>query len=225
MKANDIIDLYCTKFLREWQLQQFFLSARIIWYNGLLIFRKGGILVKTGDDRIFLRALQRQDGEALLALRLRNRSFLQAWEPIRPDSRFTLQGCLEQIESAQREWQQDKAYAFGIFLRDDQRLIGRVALSNVVRGAWQNATIGYFMDEQHNGKGFMTEAVKQAVAFAFTEAGLHRVQAAVMPRNVGSIRVLEKAGFRYEGLSLRYLQINGVWEDHNLYAITREEFC
>jgi ribosomal-protein-alanine N-acetyltransferase len=173
---------------------------------------------------IYIRPLKQEDAEALWKLRLRNQSFLQPFEPIRPASHFTLQACLEQIESAQRDWEQDKAYAFGIFLAGSNEQIGRVALSNVVRGAWQNATIGYFMDQQHNGKGFMTEAVKQAVAFAFEEAGLHRVQAAVMPRNVGSIRVLEKAGFRYEGLSLRYLQINGEWEDHCIYAITREEF-
>ncbi len=82
--------------------------------------------------------------------------------------------------------------------------------------------MGYFLDEKYNGKGITTEAVRLAIGFAFGSAKLHRVQAAVMPRNLGSIRVLEKVGFRYDGFSAYYLQINGVWEDHNLYSITRE---
>lgn len=96
-------------------------------------------------------------------------------------------------------------------------------LSNVVRGAWGNCTIGYFVDHGRNGLGYATEAVGLAVRFAFDHAGLHRVQAAVMPRNVRSIRVVEKNGFRYEGLARRYLQIDGRWEDHNIYAITVED--
>ncbi len=75
-----------------------------------------------------------------------------------------------------------------------------------------------------NGRGYMTEAVRCAVRFAFEDANLHRVQAGVMPRNPGSIRVLEKVGFRYEGFARHYLQIDGVWEHHNLYAVTRESW-
>jgi [ribosomal protein S5]-alanine N-acetyltransferase len=109
-------------------------------------------------------------------------------------------------------------------LSDTDQLIGRIALSNVVRGAWQNATLGYFLDQTHNGKGYTSLAVSLVLKFAFTTAELHRVQAGVMPRNLPSIRVLEKNGFRQEGLSLRYLQINGNWEDHLMFAQTREEY-
>lgn len=98
-----------------------------------------------------------------------------------------------------------------------------MALSNVSRGAWQSATLGYYIDEAHTGRGFATEAVLLALQFAF-EIGLHRVQAAVLPRNVASRRVLEKAGFHREGHSTRYLQINGVWEDHEMFAITAEDW-
>ena len=89
---------------------------------------------------------------------------------------------------------------------------------------FSNAYLGYFVSERHNGHGYATTAVRQAVDFAFEELGLHRVQAAVVPRNAGSIRVLEKAAFREEGLALRYLQIAGVWEDHRVYAVTVEEW-
>ncbi len=81
---------------------------------------------------------------------------------------------------------------------------------------------GYFLDEPLNGQGLMTEAVAHAVQFAFGEVVLHRIQAAVMPWNMGSIRVLEKVGFRYEGLAEYYLRINDAWQDHNLYSITTE---
>lgn len=98
-----------------------------------------------------------------------------------------------------------------------------MTLANIVRGAWQNCTIGYFVDEGRGGRGYATEAVRLAVRYAFEHATLHRVQAAVMPRNARSIRVVEKAGFRYEGTAARYLRINGTWEDHNIYAVTRED--
>ncbi len=93
----------------------------------------------------------------------------------------------------------------------------------VVRGPWQNANIGYYVDRTWNGRGVCTEAVGLVVGFAFDRAGLHRVQAAVMPRNTPSIRVLEKNGFRREGLAPRYLQIDGVWENHVIFARTTED--
>src|SRR5207342_3877462 len=114
----------------------------------------------------------------------------------------------------------DRRYAFGIFA---PALVGRVALNEVVRGVFGNAYLGYFVDEAVNGRGYATEAVRLAVRFAFAEASLHRVQAAVVPRNTASVRVLEKAGFREEGYAERYLCINGVWEDHRIFAITSED--
>jgi ribosomal-protein-alanine N-acetyltransferase len=97
-------------------------------------------------------------------------------------------------------------------------------LSNVSRGAWQNATLGYYIDEAHTGRGYATDAVRLSLQFAFGSASLHRVQAAVLPRNVASRRVLEKAGFSREGRSTKYLQINGAWEDHEMFAVTREDW-
>lgn len=111
---------------------------------------------------------------------------------------------------------------FGIFLTKTDQLIGRINLSNIVRGAWQNCTIGYFLNQKLQGRGYMTEAVKPAVRLAFDEAHLHCVQAAIMPRNIASARVVAKAEFRYEGLSKHYLKINEILEDHRIYALTRE---
>lgn len=189
-----------------------------------LFFFKEDLTLRLHTDSLYLRPLQTEDAAELLELRLRNHEFLQPFEPIRPASYLTLEGQQEQIAMAQRDFANQAAFAFGVFQTDSDQMIGRVALSNVARGAWQNTTLGYFLDKELNGKGYTTQAVKLVLRFAFTEAKLHRVQAGVMPHNLGSIRVLEKNGFRFEGCSLRYLMINGVWEDHNMYAITVEEW-
>lgn len=158
----------------------------------------------------------------MLGLRVKNRAFLTPFEPYRPESAYTLSGQRQQIAADQEGFSTDKRFAFGIYLGGE--LVGRVSLDNVVRGSWQNATIGYFVDQELNGHGIGTEAVRATVAYGFEEGRLHRIQAGVMPRNTASIRVLEKVGFRHEGVALRYLQINRVWEDHNMYAITVEEW-
>ena len=180
--------------------------------------------MKLSSERIFIRPMELADAPAQLEVRLRNRDFFQTWEPLRPESHWTLVAQEADIRNAACNWEEDRGYGFGVFLKETGAFIGRVNLANLVRGAWQNATTGYWMDAQHNGKGYATEALKLALQFAFEHAKLHRVQAGVIPRNIGSIRVVEKAGMRFEGLSLRYLKINDVWEDHNIYAITLEDW-
>jgi [ribosomal protein S5]-alanine N-acetyltransferase len=155
---------------------------------------------------------------------MRNRDFFEPWEPVQSSRHFTLHGQREEIERALQDAKRDVRYAFGVFLREGDQLIGRVALSNVSRGAWQNATLGYYIDESYTRKGYATDAVLLTLQFAFGPAGLHRVQAAVLPRNTASRRVLEKAGFSREGRSTKYLQINGVWEDHEIFAVTAEDW-
>jgi len=168
--------------------------------------------------------MRHEDADGLLSLRARNQEFLQPLEPWRPDGFLTLAAQRADIEWAVRQRQAGLSFPFGIFERETGVLVGRLTLANVVRAAWQNCTIGYFVDQSRNGRGYATEAVGLVSGFAFGEAGLHRVQAAVMPRNAASIRVVEKNGYRFEGLARRYLQINGVWEDHNIYALTAEEW-
>lgn len=164
------------------------------------------------------------EAPAVLDLRLRNRAFLRPFEPQRPESHFTLPIQNRLLEEEERAWKAGLQYVFGIFDNLDARLIGRISLANVVRGGWHNTTVGYFVDESYNGRGIATEALSLSVDFAFSKAALHRVQAGVMPRNLASIRVVEKAGFRFEGVALRYLCIDGVWEDHNIYAVTAEDW-
>jgi [ribosomal protein S5]-alanine N-acetyltransferase len=173
---------------------------------------------------VLLRELTPDDADALLELRLRNQDFLRPLEPIRPDGFLTPASQRADLEWALGQRKAGLAYAFGIFEAETGAMAGRIALSNIVRGAWRNCTVGYYVDQERNGRGYATEALGLATGFALSHAGLHRVQAGVMPRNAASIRVVEKNGFRFEGQARRYLQINGVWEDHNIYAVTAEDW-
>jgi ribosomal-protein-alanine N-acetyltransferase len=126
-----------------------------------------------------------------------------------------------------RAWQESRAFTFLVTLTDDDdasRIVGRVALTQVVRGAFQNAVLGYWIDVDHQKRGLMTESVAATLAFAFGPASLHRVQAGVMPRNQASVKVLARLGFRLEGFADRYLKIAERWEDHLLFGITAEEW-
>ncbi|MGZ4032747.1 MAG: GNAT family N-acetyltransferase, partial [Tumebacillaceae bacterium] len=134
-------------------------------------------------------------------------------------SEITLEYMRERLERLHREWEEDKTYSFHVYLIESNELIGTVDLMFVKRGPGQSAMIGYELDQAHNGKGLMSEAVLLCLKFAFEHANLHRIEAGAMPRNVGSNRLLEKVGFTYEGLHRKNVKINGAWEDHNQWAI------
>jgi ribosomal-protein-alanine N-acetyltransferase len=170
---------------------------------------------------IELRPLTLADAQEMLELRRRNAEFLAPREPRRNPDYLTLHAQQAELREVAAYRAADRGYAFGIV--HENRLVGRIALNNLVRGVFQNAYLGYFVSEQHNGKGFATQAVQLAVAYGFEELALHRVQAAVMLDNPGSMRALEKSGFRREGIARRYLQIDGTWVDHVLFAITTED--
>ena len=139
---------------------------------------------------------------------------------MRDDDWFTLERQRRELEAEAGARAAGQSLAFGVFA--DGVLAGRVALTNIVRGAFRNAYLGYAIDRGHTGRGIGTAAVGQAVAIAW-DAGLHRVQAAVSLDNAASRRVLEKVGFRREGLALRYLLLAGRWTDQELWAITTED--
>ncbi|MGG3562148.1 GNAT family protein [Neobacillus rhizosphaerae] len=174
--------------------------------------------------KIYLKYLEPNDVDELLRLRKQNRKFFQAYEPVRTDIHFTYETQLNEIHQYRLDAESDNGYTMGIFSKSSNKLMGRISLSGIARGPFQNANLGYYLDKEQNGKGYVTEAVSLIIGFAFGELNLHRIQAAVMPKNLGSIRILEKNGFRKEGSALRYLSINGVWEDHEIYALTKEDY-
>lgn len=175
-------------------------------------------------ERIFLQFLTAGDAEAVLALLERNREFFEPYMPARPDNFYTLEAQRSKLERAAEERNLGQRYEFGIYLKDTAELIGDISLFEIVRGPLQRAILGYSLDRRHNGKGYGTEAVRLAAGYGFRTAGLHRIEAGAMPRNLGSVRVLEKAGFRREGLNRKNVQINGVWEDHLLFALLEDEY-
>jgi ribosomal-protein-alanine N-acetyltransferase len=177
------------------------------------------------DSATAIRPLEAGDLPALVEARIRNREFLTEWEPTRDESFYTPAGQARELALDDAAWRTATGFPFAILDASQRdRLIGRVALANVVRGVWLNATLGYWVSEDAGSRGHATRAVRLALGFAFDIAGLHRVQPAIMPRNVRSRRVIEKCGFRHEGVALRYLKINGVWEDHDLFAMTVEDW-
>ena len=177
------------------------------------------------DPPTAIRPTSPDDADEQLELRRVNRKHTSPWDPQRDESFYSIAGQRLELELDARAWAAGTAYAFAVLdMNEDDRIVGRVALANVVRGPWQNATLGYWVDERAGGRGHATRAVRLALRYAFEEVGLHRVQPAIVPRNVRSLRVAEKVGFRREGRALRYLRINGTWEDHEIYALTAEDW-
>jgi ribosomal-protein-alanine N-acetyltransferase len=174
---------------------------------------------------VAIRPFAPDDAQALLDLRMRNLEFFRPFEPSSVAVPATLAEQQTRLDAERADWEADRGYVFGIFRSPDGELVGRVALSNIARGAWQNGILGYFVDHDHTRRGYATEAARLAIRFAFDSAGLHRVMAGVMPRNDPSIKVLKAAGLRHEGTALKYLEISGAWEDHEIFAITREDWA
>jgi ribosomal-protein-alanine N-acetyltransferase len=188
-------------------------------------------------QRLVLRPPRTTDVPELRRVLRANAGHLRPWSaaPAPGEDPTSLTAVSRSVLRHRREWKRGQAFVFLVTAREGGQLeqdsqaaaggvIGRVALGGVLRGAFQNAYLGYWIDVAKQGLGLMPEAVEAATTFAFRGVGLHRVQAAVMPRNSRSLRVLEKVGYRREGLALRYLSIAGVWEDHVLFAVTAEEW-
>lgn len=171
------------------------------------------------EHQVYVRFPVEADALELADLYKRNREFFERFSPSAIDEFYTVEYQLKAIEANRVERLEDRKYSFVVCLKEDDRLIGIVGLSFVARGPLQSCMIGYSLDQDHNGKGYMTEAVEQVVRYAFDELKFHRITGEASPRNPGSIRVLEKAGFHKEGISRSNLKINGVWEDHQVLAI------
>ena len=182
--------------------------------------------VRVETPRLVMRAPLVTDVPELRLLMRKNVEHLRPVSPLsRPGEDSTSLTELSNVVARQRrEWRQDRGYSFVIAMKHpDRPIVGRLALNNVVRGVFQNAYLGYWIDSSHQGRGLMTEAVRGILGFAFTTLKLHRVQIAIMPRNVKSLHVVERLGIRREGTALGYLAIAGAWEDHELFAVTAGE--
>ncbi len=176
--------------------------------------------------RVLLRPLGVADFAAWSEVRTRSGGWLLRWEPRRlpgqPDVTTDRDAFSVRCSARERERQLGTGYGFGIFV--EGRFAGEINLSSIQRGPFQSAYVGYWIDEAEAGHGYTPEALVVLARFAFDDLRLHRIQISIIPRNSASRRVVEKLKLRDEGIAERYLEINGVWEDHVRYAITAEEW-
>ncbi len=177
-------------------------------------------------QRVQLRPLVSADFAQWHEVRTFNQVRLETWEPSRPagspDVVNDRHAFAARCNARERERHLGTGFGFGVFV--DGALCGEMNLGSVQRGPFQNSYVGYWIDERLGGNGYAPEALVVVLQFAFEELDLHRVQVAIIPRNKASRRVVEKLAIREEGLALRYLEINGEWEDHVRYAITADEW-
>jgi ribosomal-protein-alanine N-acetyltransferase len=169
-------------------------------------------------DSVLLRVPQLSDYAEWAALRESSREFLTPWEPTWPPDDLTRASFRRRVKRYAEDQRNDLAYPLFVFRKSDNVLVGGLTLANVRRGCAQAGNLGYWMGAAYARQGYMTAAVGVVIPFAFETLRLHRVEAACIPANVASIRLLEKTGFRREGFAREYLCINGVWQDHLLYA-------
>jgi [ribosomal protein S5]-alanine N-acetyltransferase len=169
------------------------------------------------------RVVNMADGQALASLLTVNRAFLAPWFPVKDDAYYTAEGQ-RKIIGAELD-----AHARGtvmplVILDSDGRLIGRIHINGITRGAFQSASIGYWVSESRGGKGLASAAVAEVIAIAFERLGLHRLQAETLLHNVGSQRVLLRNGFRPFAVAPAYLQIAGRWQDHVMFYLLNENY-
>ena len=174
-------------------------------------------------DKVTLRLPQMGDYEEWAALREESRAFLVPWEPTWPADDLTRSSYRRRMRRYSEDQRNDLSYPYFIFSNDDQKLVGGLTLTNVRRGVAQAASLGYWMGAPYAGRGYMSAAVRGLVPFAFTTLKLHRIEAACIPENAASVHLLERTGFVREGYARAYLCINGIWQDHLLYAQVRPE--
>lgn len=171
----------------------------------------------TGEG-VTLRTPQMTDYAEWAALREGSREFLKPWEPTWPADDLTRSAFRRRIRRYAEDLRTDQGYAFLIVRNSDGALVGGLTLANIRRGVAQAASVGYWMGRPFVRRGHMTAAVRAVIPFAFATLRLHRLEAACIPTNAASTRLLENTGFVREGYAREYLCINGIWQDHLLYA-------
>jgi len=169
-------------------------------------------------EGVSLRTPQATDHAEWAALREQSREFLTPWEPTWPADDLSRGAFRRRIRRYTEDLRTDQSYAFLIFRSADGRLVGGLTLANVRRGVAQAGSLGYWMGLPYVRQGYMTAAVRAVIPFAFGTLRLHRLEAACIPSNTASIRLLENTGFVREGYAREYLCINGIWQDHLLYG-------
>ncbi len=175
------------------------------------------------SDGIYLRPPLMSDFIAWAHLRAQSREFLVPWEPSWPPDDLTRAAYRRRLKRQEEEMARDETYPLFVFRESDETLVAGLTIGHIRRGVAQAGTLGYWTGEPYAGKGYMSRAVRAACRFAFGNLALHRVEAACLLHNEASMRVLERCGFKYEGQARAYLRINGIWQDHRLFALLEND--
>ena len=184
-----------------------------------MLFRRRSVSILTA--RLSLRLPEHRDFREWAKLRHESKAFLSPWEPIWAPDHLSRASFTNRVYWSQRAVKNGNAVPLFVFHKEAGQLVGAITLDNIRRGPSQVGTIGYWVGQQYARQGFMSEAIIAMVAHAFGALDLSRVESACLPNNVASRGVLEKAGFKYEGVAQSYIQINGRWRNHVLYAALR----
>ncbi|WP_019910041.1 GNAT family N-acetyltransferase [Paenibacillus sp. HW567] len=175
-------------------------------------------------SNVYLRFFMPEDAAALLDLELRNRRVFEQFSAVeRDDAFYTLEKQSGRIAGWEIAREEKRNYSFGIFLHENDMLTGDISLAHIVLDSQQKWILGYLLDQDHQGKGYMSEAVPLVLEYAFKEADIRQIEAGVKPTNAGSIKVLKKAGFQEQGLVHNLVKINGKFEEHVMFYINRSE--
>ena len=181
------------------------------------------VKLRIETERMTLRLPQHSDFRQWADLRAESAAFLQPWEPTWADDHLTRKAFTNRVYWAERVYKADQAVPVFLIRRSDQALLGAITLDTIRRGPAQSATIGYWIGARHARQGFMREAIMAVTHYAYSKLDLSRIEAACLPENVASRGALEKSGFKYEGVAQAYLQIDGRWRNHVLYANLRAD--
>jgi ribosomal-protein-alanine N-acetyltransferase len=173
-------------------------------------------------EGVMLRPPQMIDYSEWAALREQSRAFLTPWEPTWPADDLSRSAFRRRLRRYAEDWRTDQGYAFLVIRTEDDALVGGLTLANIRRGVAQAGSIGYWMGLPYVRRGYMSAAVRAVVPFAFATLRLHRLEAACIPTNAASIRLLENSGFVREGYAREFLCINGIWQDHLLYGRVKD---
>ena len=184
-----------------------------------MLFKRRSVSILTA--RLSLRLPEHRDFREWAKLRHESKAFLSPWEPIWAPDHLSRASFTNRVYWSQRAVKNGNAVPLFVFHKEAGQLVGAITLDNIRRGPSQMGTIGYWVGQQYARQGFMSEAIIAMVAHAFGALDLSRVESACLPDNVASRGVLEKAGFKYEGVAQSYIQINGRWRNHVLYAALR----
>ncbi len=180
-----------------------------------------GPVLRAGQ--VYLRAPQMSDFQNWAELRALSREFLTPWEPTWPRDDLSKSSFRRRLKRYGRDMRDDLAYPFFLFEIDSDNIVGGLTLSNVRRGVAQCCALGYWIGMPYARSGHMTAAVTAIIPYVFKTLQLHRLEAACLPFNEASVRLLKRSGFNEEGYARRYLRINGKWQDHLLFGLIADD--